>query len=278
MHPSGPRVPVRGYPRNWLTERPEDEIVITRKARSRGFMISYDDVGGGPVIVLIPGGTMSAGDWRDAGYVDQLSTSHRVVSVDPLGLGQSDQPHDPAVYRLPDIATDIVAVMDAAKVDRAVLWGYSYGASVAGAVAVHYPDRVSGVIFHDGLPGVAADNAPDLDAEALMQGDWSRLWDGPSFTFSEADRHYDQAFNDPRAIGAMWLGERRSGSTADLARVSAPSLVMKGRQVGAPVVAESVDKLRVQVEFLPDCDHLEAFSRLDLVMPIVFGFLGPRGL
>ena len=269
---------MRGYPRNRLTDRPADEVVETRSTRSRGYRINFDVAGSGPVIVLIPGGTMSAGDWRDAGYVDQLVGSHRVVSVDPLGLGQSDKPHDPGVYRLPDVAADIAAVMDAADVSRAVLWGYSYGASVAGAVAVHNPDRVSGVVFHDGLPGMAPDDAPDLDADALLKGDWSRLWDSPAFTFSEADRRYDETFNDPLAIGAMWLGERRSGSTADLARVSAPSLVMKGRKAGAPVVAESIAKLGVDVDFLADCDHLDAFSRLDLVMPLVFGFLAARGL
>ncbi|MBI3746113.1 MAG: alpha/beta fold hydrolase [Chloroflexi bacterium] len=269
---------MRGYPRNRLTVRPDDEVVLTRSTQSRGYRISFDDAGAGPAIVLIPGGTMSAGDWRDAGYVDHLVGSHRVLSVDPVGLGQSDKPHDPGVYRLPDVATDIVAVMDAAGVDRAVLWGYSYGASVAGAVAVQYPDRVSGVIFHDGLPGVLADDAPDLDAEALMRGDWSRLWDGPAFTFSAADRRYDEAFNDPRAIGAMWLGERRSGSTADLARISVPTLVMKGRKGGAADVPESIDALGVAVEFLSDCDHLEAFSRVDLVLPIALGFLASRGL
>lgn len=269
---------MRGYPRNRLTVRPEGEVVATEATRSRGFRISYDVAGDGPAIVLIPGGTMSAGDWRDAGYVDALVGSHRVVSVDPLGLGQSDKPHDPDVYRLPDVAADIVAVMDAANVDRAVLWGYSYGGSVVGAVAVRYPERVSGVIFHDGLPVFGPDDAPDPDAEALMKGDWSRLWDGPSFTFSEADRRYDEDFNDPRAIGAMWLGERRSGSTVDLARTRAPSLVMKGRKAGAAATAAFIDKLGVDVHFLPDCDHLQAFSRLDLVLPLVIDFLEARGL
>src|SRR5260221_12331234 len=166
---------MRGYPRTWLTERPADEVVITKTTRSRGYTISYDDAGSGPVIVLVPGGTMSAGDWLDAGYVDQLAGSHGVISVAPLGLGQSDKPHDEAAYRLPDVAADVIAVMDAATVDRAVVWGYSYGGEVAAAVASHHV-----------------------------------------------------AFNDPRAIGAMWSGADRSGSTTDLTRISAPALVLGG--------------------------------------------------
>lgn len=53
---------VRGYPRNRLTERPADEVVVTKTTQSRGFKISYDDAGQGPVIVLIPGLTMPAAD------------------------------------------------------------------------------------------------------------------------------------------------------------------------------------------------------------------------
>jgi pimeloyl-ACP methyl ester carboxylesterase len=269
---------MRGYPRNRLTERPADEVVNGQTTRSRGYSIRYDDAGSGPAIVLVPGGTMSAGDWRDAGYVDQLVRSHRVISVDPLGLGQSDKPHDPDVYRLPDVAADIVSAMDAANVDRAVLWGYSYGGAVVAAVAVHHPDRVDAVIFHDGLPGPADDDAPDPLAESLSKGDFSLLWDGPSFTFSEADRRYDEAFNDPRAIGAMLLGERRSGSTTDVARIRAPSLVLEARKVDVDASTISTGIAGAEVHVLAGCDHLEAFSRLDLVMPIVRGFLESHGL
>jgi hypothetical protein len=53
---------MRGYPRNRLTDRPADEVVVTRTTQSRGFKISYDDAGQGPVIVLIPGLTMPAAD------------------------------------------------------------------------------------------------------------------------------------------------------------------------------------------------------------------------
>jgi len=278
MQTAVPGTTVRGYPRNWLTERPADEVVVTRTTRSRGHTISYDDAGSGPAIILVPGGTMSAGDWRDAGYVDELVGSHRVISVDPLGLGQSDKPHDQAAYRLPDVAADVIGVMDAAAVDRAVVWGYSYGGEVAAAVAAHHPDRVTGVIFHDGLPGPADDDAPDPFAQALSTGDFAMLWDGPSFTFSEADRRYDEAFNDPRAIGAMLLGRRRSASTTDLARITAPSLVLEGRKGDAEVPNVSAGILGTEIHLLADCDHLEAFSRLDLVMPIVRRFLESHGL
>jgi hypothetical protein len=44
---------VRGYPRNRLTDRSGTGPVVTKTAQSRGYTISCDDAGVGPVIVLI---------------------------------------------------------------------------------------------------------------------------------------------------------------------------------------------------------------------------------
>ena len=74
---------MRGYPRNRLTDRSGTDPVVTKTAQSRGYTISYDDAGVGPVIVLIPGATMSVADWRDAGYVDRLASSHRCGCATP---------------------------------------------------------------------------------------------------------------------------------------------------------------------------------------------------
>jgi pimeloyl-ACP methyl ester carboxylesterase len=269
---------MRGYPRNWLTDRPADEVVVTRTTQSRGYGISFDDAGSGPAIVLIPGSTMSAGDWRDAGYVDLLARTHRVISMDPLGLGLSDKPHDPEAYRYPDVADDVIAVMDSAGIGRAVLWGYSRGGALAGVVAAGHPDRVAAVILHSGAPEeVLKGSAPSEYAEAMMRGDFALLWNGGRFTFTDDDRRYDVEFNDPVAIGAMAIGPRRSGLSTDLGRIVAPTLVIEGSEDEAeakPVAAA----LGVELHVLPECDHLDAFSRLDLVMPIVNGFLEPLGL
>lgn len=267
---------MRGYPRNRLTDRSGTAAVVTKTAQSRGYTISYDDAGAGPVIVLIPGATMSAADWRDAGYVDQLAGTHRVVSVDPLGNGLSDKPHELDAYAWPAVATDLLEVIDAAGVDRPVVWGYSRGGALAAALASEHPDRVAALVLHDGSPeDVAAGTAPSAHAEALMRGDFGPMW--AAFDFSEDDRRYDEEVNDPRALGALWSAPRRSGLTIDLRRIVAPSLVIAGdddRDV-ATVVA---DALGVKPNVLPGLDHLQAFSRLDLVMPLVLAFLEPLGL
>jgi pimeloyl-ACP methyl ester carboxylesterase len=268
---------MRGYPRNRLTDRSGTDPVVTKTAQSRGYTISYDDAGVGPVIVLIPGATMSAADWRDAGYVDRLASTHRVLSVNPLGNGLSDKPHDPDVYAWPAVAADVLAVIDAADVDRAVVWGYSRGGALAAALASEHPDRVAALVLHDGSPeNVAAGTPPPPHAEALMRGDFGPMWAG--FAFSEDDRRYDEEVNDPRALGALWSGPGRYRVAMDLGRIVAPALVIEGGDDDPAVATTVADTLSAELHVIPGLDHLQAFSRLDLVMPLVLGFLEPLGL
>ena len=270
---------MRGYPRNRLTDRPADEVVVTRTTQSRGFKISYDDAGQGPVIVLIPGLTMSAADWRDAGYVDQLAVSHRVLSVDPLGNGLSEKPHDPDAYAYPAVAADLVAVMDAAGVDRATVWGYSRGAALALAFTTEFPDRTTSVILSGGgnlTIDVPKGSAQSAGSAALSAGDWEALWS--KFDFSEADRRYDMEFNDPRALGAVGFGASRSAVSFNVGRVHVPALVYIGGNDEPEEERRTADALGVELHVLPGLDHLRGFSRIDLVMPVVLAFLEPLGL
>lgn len=268
---------MRGYPRNRLTDRSLADPVVTKTVASRGHMISFDDAGSGPAIVLIPGWTMSAADWRDAGYVDLLSRSHRVLSVDPLGNGLSDKPHEPAAYGWPAVAADVVAVMDAAGVDRATVWGYSRGAALAGAVAAEFRDRVAALILTGGgdLTPLEPSNGPIHPmTEAMYHGDFGPLWD--EYSFSDEDRRYDQEANDPIALGAMYIEEQRTRAVG-IGRVTTPALVYVGGNDYPEEERKTSDALGVDLQVLPDLDHLEAFSRLDLVMPMVIAFLEHLG-
>jgi pimeloyl-ACP methyl ester carboxylesterase len=269
---------MRGYPRNRLTDRSGADPVITKTAQSRGHTISFEDAGEGPAIVLVPGWTMSAADWRDAGYVDRLATSHRVLAVDPLGNGLSDKPHDLMAYAWPAVAADVVAVMDEVGIDRATVWGYSRGAVLAGAVAAEFPDRVAGLILTGGgdlTPAVPVNTPPDAITVAMFRGDFGPLWD--EFSFSQEDRQYDEEVNDPIALGAMNIEAGRS-LAIDIGRVTAPALVYVGGKDYPEEERKTSDALGVELHVLPDLDHLEAFSRLDLVMALVIGFLEPLGL
>jgi pimeloyl-ACP methyl ester carboxylesterase len=271
--------PMRGYPRNRLIGNPGVGQVIRFTTRSRGHTISYEDAGTGTAILVLPGWTMSAADWRDAGYVAEFASSYRVLAIDPLGNGLSDKPHDPDAYRWPALAADVIGVMDAAGLERAVVWGYSRGSALAAAVAAEFPDRVAALILLAGgdlTEDVPAGGPVDPLDEAMFGGDFGPLWD--MFSFSAVDRRYDAEVNDPRALGAMGIAEARFGRVIDLGRITAPALVYVGGDDSPSGDKKTADALGVDVIVLPDLDHLTVFTRTDLVFPMVRGFLESHGL
>jgi pimeloyl-ACP methyl ester carboxylesterase len=93
---------------------------------SRGYRIRYQAFGEGPVVVLLHGHPMWGDRWIDRGYVDGLQDRFRLIVPDLLGHGDSDKPHDPVAYGNPNIAADVLAILDAEGVDAAHLWGYSW--------------------------------------------------------------------------------------------------------------------------------------------------------
>ena len=264
----------RGYPGWRAADAPAR--VDPKDATSRAFRISYDDVGKGAPIVLVNGFTLSGGDWWETGYVQRLvALGRRVLIVDPLGHGQSDRPHDPALYRWPDVALDIVAAMDAARVQSATLWGYSRGAALVATAAVEAPERVDALIVGGGGD---LTQEPDSDVppavQGLLGGDWEAYWATPiGSTYSEADRGYCERVNDPQAFGAAQAGRRLSRYQRDLTRVSAPALVYVGGNDDPEDSQTTARALRTECNVLAGRDHGSAITAVDEVFAFVEPFL-----
>lgn len=109
------------------------------KASSDGSQINYGDAGDGEeAIVLLPGLGMSHLTW--ATHVEALSSSYRVISIDPRGSGESDTPDHP--YTAETVSADVAAVLDDAGVERAHLVGQSMGGMIAQDFALAVPERV----------------------------------------------------------------------------------------------------------------------------------------
>ena len=71
----------------------------------------------------------------------------RVISYDARGHGASGPAPTSGDYTYPLLADDVLAVLDAAHTERAVLVGNSMGAATAVAVALAWPDRVSALVL-----------------------------------------------------------------------------------------------------------------------------------
>ena len=71
---------------------------------------------------------------------------HRVVSYDARGHGASGAAQEPDAYGYDSLARDLIAVLDALEIDRAVLAGASMGAHTLLCAALDAPERVAGVV------------------------------------------------------------------------------------------------------------------------------------
>jgi pimeloyl-ACP methyl ester carboxylesterase len=94
-----------------------------------------------------------------------VRAGHRVITVDMLGHGASDQPHDMTAYSMPQFGRDVIALLDHLQVAQAVVGGASLGANVALEVAVAAPERVRALVLEmpvleNALPAVAGAFVP----------------------------------------------------------------------------------------------------------------------
>jgi pimeloyl-ACP methyl ester carboxylesterase len=216
-----------------------------------GLTLSYADQGAAdPALVLLPGPTDS---WRSHQPVlDRLPRELRAVSVSQRGHGDSDKPA--GGYRVEDFAGDVVPLLDACAIERAVLAGHSGSCLVARRVALDHPDRVAGLVL-EASPTTLRDDARLLD---FVERVVSKL-EGPigrdvarSFIADTSATGIDPDLADLlveellKVPAHVWRGTfsglLRYDDTTELGRIAAPTLLIWGDADGL-VSREMQDRL-----------------------------------
>jgi class 3 adenylate cyclase len=132
-----------------LREHEPGEI---RYANSGGVSVAYQVNGSGPVDLVYVGGwiTHIEAAREDPGlarFQDSLRGFARVVDFDKRGTGLSDRVPDAQLPTMEERMDDIRAVMDAAGLERASLFGFSEGGSLAMLFAATYPHRTTSLVL-----------------------------------------------------------------------------------------------------------------------------------
>ena len=123
------------------------------------------EAGDGPPVVLLHGLTATH-RYVVMGSRALERAGHRVVAYDARGHGASAPQTS---YAYGDLAADLLALLDARGLDRAVLAGASMGAHTALRVALDAPERVAGLVLV--TPAAHPDSPPGLPR-------WDRLAHG----------------------------------------------------------------------------------------------------
>lgn len=216
-------------------------------------------MGDGPDLVLIHGAGGSTRDFTQ-GIAQRLAQSYRVIVFDRPGLGYTEQ-IKPAHGRA--FSTSAATIVEQAKLlrgaaialgaERPIVLGHSFGASVALAWAVTFPDDIAALV------NVAGPSLP---------------WPGELGAYYQINGSFLGGIIVPPLIGA-WAPESRIETA--VAGVFAPDPVPDGyaANVGAELVVRSrslrsnarqVNTLRPQI-----VDLAPTYGTLDLPVEILHG-------
>ena len=128
-------------------------------ARNGDISIAYQVVGDGPVdLVLVPTWFNNIDLlWEEpsvARFFERLSSFSRLVLFDRRGTGLSDQVDSPP--GLEGQMDDVIAVMDAAGVERAAVMGQLEGGAMSALFAATHPERVTHLVLYATFARVVA--------------------------------------------------------------------------------------------------------------------------
>ncbi len=178
----------------------------------------YALYGAGEPLILLHGGLGHSDVW---GYqIPALAAHFKVIAADSRGHGRSTRSAQPYSYAL--MASDVVALMDHLKIDKASILGWSDGGIIGLDIAINHPERLN-KLFAFGANTNVAGLRPDIADSAVFNEyievagqDYARL----STTPTEYDAFVKQ-------IGEMWATQP-DYKPEQLAKISVPVAIADG--------------------------------------------------
>ena len=106
--------------------------------------IAYKMLGKGDPILLFNGASDGMDAW-DPSFLEGLSSNHTVIAFDTRGIGNTTSGSKPYTYQ--QLANDSAGLLDALKIPKADVMGYSLGSYIAQQLAIMYPDKVNSLVL-----------------------------------------------------------------------------------------------------------------------------------
>src|SRR6476619_7000364 len=78
-------------------------------------------------------------------FLTGISSNHTVIVFDQRGIGNSTVGSKPYTY--PQLANDTAGLLDALKIPKADVMGYSLGSYLAQQLTIMYPHKVNSLVF-----------------------------------------------------------------------------------------------------------------------------------
>jgi pimeloyl-ACP methyl ester carboxylesterase len=254
-------------------------------ADANGLRLYYEEYGTGPPLVLIHGGLVTGQTmwWH---HIPVLAQKHRVLVTDSRGHGRTANPAGALSYEL--MADDYAAFIAALRLGRPAVVGYSDGGQIALELGLRHPDEVGplvagGVVseptrqYRTAIETLGFTGPDSVDIDRLKQS-LPGLLDAVKGMHREV--YGDDWSTFLRRTARLWHS-LPSYSDADLARISAPTLVLTGDRDEMCSLEQAARLLRhipdAELAVIPGSGHDAVERQRSLVLDVILGFLARRG-
>ena len=258
-----------------------------------GARLHYELRGEGPLAYVHCHGLGQGGEPFERDDMDWYAGHFRTLSWDQRGLGRSGGAER---YSLPLYASDLDALLGHLGIERAVIFGVSWGGVLALRFALDFPDRVAALV----LDSTSSESNVRASENWYMRGELARLGEAalggremqPAFdghrTVAQTPEapqvpqvrpeHLDSYVAQCRAIAGL----REHPLTPDLGRITAPTLVVGGGKdevagaAGSVIISRRIPGARLEI--LPEAGHGTYHTAPDDYRALLLDFLGSHGL
>ena len=256
-------------------------------ANNNGVRIGWEEHGTGDPVLLIQGLGYARWGWRP--LIGLLAGHFRVITFDNRGIGDSSIP--PGPYTAAEMATDALAVLDAAGVGSAYIIGTSLGGMIAQEIAIDHEARVAKLVLICTTPGGTQAHpipeatlqliaeAPSLPPEvSLRKFVVNALGKDPDPDLIETIFEFRMANPpDPTGWGAQAIAGATYSAGERVSRISAPTLLIAGTS-DRVIDHRNSELLRdiipdATLNLVPDAGHLVFWEHPELVASTIIDFL-----
>ena len=120
------------------------DIALPGRAGDSDFHLATYQAGSGPAVVFVHGFPDLARGWERQ-LTAVAEQGFHAIAPDMRGYGGSSCPHSVDAYTLAELTGDLVALLDALEIEKAVIVGHDWGGFVTWGMAVLHPERVAGI-------------------------------------------------------------------------------------------------------------------------------------
>jgi pimeloyl-ACP methyl ester carboxylesterase len=227
----------------------------------------YAIYGAGEPLILLHGGLGHGDVWGN--QIPVLAQHFKVIAADSRGHGRSTRSAQPYSYAL--MASDVIALMDYLKIDKASILGWSDGGIIGLDIAMNHPERLNR-LFAFGANTNVAGLRPDIDKSPVFNKyievagqDYARL----SKTPSEYDAFVKQ-------VSEMWATQP-DYKPEQLAKISVPIAIADGEHDEAIRQEHDVEMAKAipgaKLVILPGVSHFAFLQNPDEFNKAALDFL-----